>query len=86
MKGFVHHTPTDNDIANIMTEFTVDFLLKGYRFLVNDMYARLSSDKELVRTILLFFCPNNQIKRCKNNGNCHVSHSDLKSILPTSFG
>lgn len=49
MKGFVHHTPTDDDVVNVMTEFTVDFLLKGYRFLVNDLLAKLSSDKELVR-------------------------------------
>lgn len=48
MKGFVHHTPTDDDIANIMTEFTVDFLLKGYRFLVNDLYAKLSTNKDMV--------------------------------------
>lgn len=54
MKGFVHHTPTDDDIANIMTEFTVDFLLKGYRFLVNDLYAKLSTNKEMVKRLRKF--------------------------------
>ncbi|KAJ8942282.1 hypothetical protein NQ318_005600 [Aromia moschata] len=41
MKGLMHHLPTDEDIANILKEFTVDFLLKGYGTLVNDLHAQL---------------------------------------------
>ncbi|CAG9863160.1 unnamed protein product [Phyllotreta striolata] len=43
LKGLVHHLPTDEDIANILKEFTVDFLLKGYGTLVNDLYTELLS-------------------------------------------
>lgn len=43
MKGLMHHLPTDEDIANILKEFTVDFLLKGYGTLVNDLYTELLS-------------------------------------------
>lgn len=39
----MHHLPTDEDIANILKEFTVDFLLKGYGTLVNDLYTELLS-------------------------------------------
>lgn len=53
VKGFVHHTPTDDDITNIMTEFTLDILLNGYRYLVKDLLAKLSSDKEMVRLHLI---------------------------------
>ena len=31
----VHHVPTDHDIAELLTEFTVDFLLKGFSNLVS---------------------------------------------------
>lgn len=41
MKGLIHHLPTDEDIANIIKEFTVDFLLKGYSTLVYDLYTQL---------------------------------------------
>lgn len=41
MKGLIHHLPTDEDIANIIKEFTVDFLLKGYGILVHDLYTQL---------------------------------------------
>ena len=29
MKALDHHVPTDDDIADLLKEFTVDFLLKG---------------------------------------------------------
>uniref|UniRef100_A0A6P7G1F2 Protein timeless n=1 Tax=Diabrotica virgifera virgifera TaxID=50390 RepID=A0A6P7G1F2_DIAVI len=44
MKGLIHHLPTDEDIANILKEFTVDFLLKGYGTLVNDLHTELISN------------------------------------------
>ncbi|XP_037917085.1 protein timeless isoform X2 [Hermetia illucens] len=44
MKGLVQHTPTDEDISHILKEFTVDFLLKGYGFLVQELHAQLLSD------------------------------------------
>lgn len=47
MKGLIHHTPTDEDISNILKEFTVDFLLKGYGFLVQELHAQLLTDIQL---------------------------------------
>ncbi|XP_031617195.1 protein timeless isoform X2 [Contarinia nasturtii] len=47
MKGLVHHTPTDEDISNILKEFTVDFLLKGYGHLMQELYAKLLSDSDM---------------------------------------
>lgn len=44
MKGLIHHLPTDDDISNILKEFTVDFLLKGYGYLVQDLHAQLLTD------------------------------------------
>lgn len=44
MKGMVNHTPTDDDITNILKEFTVDFLLKGYGLLVEDLHEQLMTD------------------------------------------
>lgn len=41
MKGLLNYTPTDEDISNILKEFTVDFLLKGYGFLVQDLHTQL---------------------------------------------
>ncbi|EDV99140.1 GH13197 [Drosophila grimshawi] len=41
MKGLVQHTPTDDDISNLLKEFTVDFLLKGYNFLVEELHSQL---------------------------------------------
>lgn len=49
MKGLIHHVPTDDDISNILKEFTVDFLLKGYGFLVQELHAQLLSDLVSVR-------------------------------------
>ncbi|KAG5889809.1 hypothetical protein JTB14_031357 [Gonioctena quinquepunctata] len=47
MKGLLHHLPTDEDIANILKEFTVDFLLKGYGTLVNDLHSQLLTNIHL---------------------------------------
>ncbi|KAL9692107.1 hypothetical protein quinque_015735 [Culex quinquefasciatus] len=47
MKGLIHHVPTDDDISNILKEFTVDFLLKGYGFLVQELHAQLLSDLQV---------------------------------------
>ncbi|XP_073826266.1 timeless isoform X2 [Musca autumnalis] len=44
MKGLVQHIPTDEDIANLLKEFTVDFLLKGYSYLVEDLHSQLLSN------------------------------------------
>lgn len=47
MKGIVQHMPTDEDISNILKEFTVDFLLKGYGSLVQDLHEKLLTDLQL---------------------------------------
>lgn len=44
MKGLVQHTPTDDDISNLLKEFTVDFLLKGYSYLVEELHMQLLSN------------------------------------------
>ena len=45
MKGLVQHTPTDEDISNLLKEFTVDFLLKGYGYLVEDLHTQLLTNR-----------------------------------------
>ncbi|XP_062548363.1 protein timeless isoform X2 [Armigeres subalbatus] len=47
MKGLMHHAPSDDDISHILKEFTVDFLLKGYGFLVQELHAQLMSDLQV---------------------------------------
>lgn len=47
MKGLMHHSPTDEDISQILKEFTVDFLLKGYGFLVQELHMQLLTDLQL---------------------------------------
>uniref|UniRef100_A0A1B0FQE6 Timeless N-terminal domain-containing protein n=1 Tax=Glossina morsitans morsitans TaxID=37546 RepID=A0A1B0FQE6_GLOMM len=47
MKGLVQHTPTDDDISNLLKEFTVDFLLKGYGFLVSELHTQLLGDMNI---------------------------------------
>ncbi|KAH8273623.1 hypothetical protein KR018_004675 [Drosophila ironensis] len=47
MKGLVQHTPTDEDISNLLKEFTVDFLLKGYNFLVEELHQQLLSNAKV---------------------------------------
>lgn len=49
MKGLVHHIPSDEDISNILKEFTVDFLLKGYSHLIQELYTKLLADLDLVK-------------------------------------
>lgn len=44
VKGIITHTPTDDDITNILKEFAVDFLLKGFDNLVLDLHAKLTHD------------------------------------------
>ena len=44
LKGLTNHKPTDEDISNVLKEFAVDFLLKGFRFLIQDLHAQLSTD------------------------------------------
>lgn len=47
MKGLMHHTPTDEDISNILKEFTVDFLLKGYGSLVQILHSQLLTNYQI---------------------------------------
>lgn len=51
MKGLIHHMPSDEDISNILKEFTIDFLLKGYGCLVQELHAKLMSDLNEVRKL-----------------------------------
>jgi timeless protein len=48
VKALLHHTPTDEDISNLLKEFTVDFLLKGYDCLVQELHLQLLSNKHNV--------------------------------------
>ena len=41
----VHHVPTEEDIADLLKEYTVDFLLKGYSTLVAELRFQLMSDE-----------------------------------------
>lgn len=47
VRALVHHIPTDEDISDLLTEFTVDFLLKGYSSLVYDIKKKLLYDADL---------------------------------------
>ncbi|EDW64700.2 protein timeless isoform X1 [Drosophila virilis] len=47
MKGLVLHTPNDDDISNLLKEFTVDFLLKGYNYLVEELHSQLLSNAKM---------------------------------------
>lgn len=51
MKGLVHRVPTDEEVSNILKEFTVDFLLKGYSHLMQELFSKLLSDCDLVRAM-----------------------------------
>nr|O44431.1 RecName: Full=Protein timeless [Drosophila hydei] len=56
MKGLVQHTPTNYDISNLLKEFTVDFLLKGYNYLVEELLKQLlTSAKVLIDTSHFFW-------------------------------
>nr|QNI60324.1 timeless [Grapholita molesta] len=41
VQGLTHQTPTDDDISNVLKEFTVDFLLKGYNSLVQTLHSQI---------------------------------------------
>ncbi|XP_053625997.1 protein timeless isoform X2 [Plodia interpunctella] len=47
VQGLSHKTPTDDDISNIMKEFTVDFLLKGYNSLVQTLHNQILTNMQL---------------------------------------
>lgn len=47
VKALVHHVPSDQDIGDLLKEFTVDFLLKGYSTLVSDLRTQLLSTPHL---------------------------------------
>lgn len=47
IQGLSHKTPTDDDIANVMREFTVDFLLKGYNALVQTLHNQILNNTHL---------------------------------------
>ncbi|TRY67893.1 hypothetical protein TCAL_12088 [Tigriopus californicus] len=44
VKSLVHHIPTEDDVADLLKEFTVDFLLKGYSTLVDELRKQLLND------------------------------------------
>lgn len=43
----MHHVPTEDDISDLLKEFTVDFLLKGYSTLVDELRKQLLEDAHL---------------------------------------
>lgn len=47
MKGLMHHVPTNDDITNVLKEFTVDFLLKGFGYLIKSLHTQLIYNVEL---------------------------------------
>ncbi|XP_034828725.1 protein timeless [Maniola hyperantus] len=47
VQGLSHTTPTDDDISNVLKEFTVDFLLKGYNSLVRTLHLQILTNVEL---------------------------------------
>ena len=47
VKALVHHVPTEEDISDLLKEFTVDFLLKGYSTLVEALRKQLLEDAHL---------------------------------------
>ncbi|KAF5277705.1 hypothetical protein FQR65_LT03685 [Abscondita terminalis] len=55
MKGLMYHIPTDEDITNVLKEFTVDLLLKAYGTLVQDLYTQLLADAHLPMDTSYFF-------------------------------
>ncbi|XP_050361503.1 protein timeless [Nymphalis io] len=47
VQGLTHSTPTDEDISNVLKEFTVDFLLKGYNSLVRTLHTQILTNMQL---------------------------------------
>lgn len=54
MNRVLHHGPTDATIANLLKEFTVDFLLKCYDFLVKGLHGQLQTQPEPVGNMATF--------------------------------
>ena len=44
VKALVNHVPTEEDMNDLLKEFTVDFLLKGYSSLATDLRFKLMSE------------------------------------------
>lgn len=55
VQGLSHKTPTDDDISNVLKEFTVDFLLKGYNSLVHTLHDLMLSNAHLEFDVSHFF-------------------------------
>lgn len=51
--GLTQHTPTDEDISNLLKEFTIDFMLKGFGNLVGELHAQLLIPTDLVTITFL---------------------------------
>lgn len=47
VQGLSYNTPTDDDISNVLKEFTVDFLLKGYNSLVRTLHTQILTNMQL---------------------------------------
>ncbi|CAB3249938.1 unnamed protein product [Arctia plantaginis] len=47
VQGLSYKTPTDEDISNVLKEFTVDFLLKGYNSLVKTLHNQILTNLQL---------------------------------------
>ncbi|XP_052747292.1 protein timeless [Bicyclus anynana] len=47
VQGLSHSTPTNDDISNVLKEFTVDFLLKGYNSLVRTLHSQILTNVQL---------------------------------------
>ncbi|XP_022123071.2 protein timeless [Pieris rapae] len=47
VQGLLHNMPTDDDISNVIKEFTVDFLLKGYNSLVRTLHTQILTNVHL---------------------------------------
>lgn len=79
MKGLLHHAPTDDDISNILKEFTVDFLLKGYGCLVQELHSKLLSELDLVciRRFVIVSLNNNNKCNYAIVYFCHVQHAQI---------
>nr|WJJ67113.1 TIMELESS [Phauda flammans] len=55
VQGLSHSTPTDDDISNVLKEFTVDFLLKGYNSLVQTLHSQILTNLQLEMDTSHFF-------------------------------
>ncbi|KAI5641514.1 timeless protein domain-containing protein [Phthorimaea operculella] len=55
VQGLSHKTPTDDDISNILKDFTVDFLLKGYNHIVHTLHSQILTNMQLEIDISHFF-------------------------------